>query len=323
MTRIHRHVMVTEETAGLGHPLTIGLVQLLQSGPLGILSSSRQRKTWSAYMLEAELRGKMPEEVADNEDLLTSAAFGLLKYVPPSVFWPAMLNRAKSRSGMSFTTKLKLSGVQINSYDKITLHFWPGHARHGQPDILIVLQGGGQLPLFFIIEVKLWSQKSGHGLKDQLSQYLQALDDFQWLRDKSQLGEPFLTSGVIYLTPRVAWDEIDESIECAGNPQRAKNDLFNLQWQDVSETARSLSSSVREPYDGMLMDVARLLEYKGLQHFYGFTELSVPMLLPVLRFYPEKQHFGGFTQFDFDLAPQSAVNFYETARNKSRVRRAR
>ena len=273
-------------------------------------------------MLEAELRGKMPEDLTDNEDLLTSTAFGLLKYVPPSVFWTTILNRAKSRSGTSFTDKCEQCGVRIDAYDKITLHFWPYHEKHGQPDILIVLHGGRQLPLFFIIEVKLWSQKSGKGPSDQLYRYLQALDDFHWLRGISQLGEPFLSSGVIYLTPRVAWDEIDESIECAGNPQRARNDLFNLHWQDVSETAKCLSFSVSEPCRSILSDIAKLLEYKGLQHFYGFTEPPVPMLFPVLRFYPEN-HFGGFTQLDLDLVPQSAVNFYEIGRNDSGTRRAR
>jgi hypothetical protein len=215
-------------------------------------------------MLEAELRGKMPEDSTDNKDLLTSTAFGLLKYLSPSVFWSVILNSAKSRSGTPFIDKCDQYGLRIDAYDKITLHFWPNHQKYGQPDILLVLHGGTQSPLFFIIEVKLWSQKSEKGPDDQLCRYLYALNDFQWLVGISHLDQPFLLPGVIYLTPRVAWNEIDESIKCAGNPQLAKNDLFSLTWQDVAETAKSLSLSVLEPNRSILTDVARLFEYKGL-----------------------------------------------------------
>jgi len=67
-------------------------------------------------MLEAELRGKMPDDSTDNEDLLTSTVFGLLKYIPP-VFWSEILNRAKSRGGMSFIDKCNQCGLRIDDYD--------------------------------------------------------------------------------------------------------------------------------------------------------------------------------------------------------------
>ena len=41
-------------------------------------------------MIEAELRGKVSSELQDDEDLLTSAVFRLLQYVPPNLFWPPL-----------------------------------------------------------------------------------------------------------------------------------------------------------------------------------------------------------------------------------------
>jgi hypothetical protein len=39
-------------------------------------------------MLVAEVHGKRVAEAQDAEDYLTSAVFGHLRYIPPSVFWP-------------------------------------------------------------------------------------------------------------------------------------------------------------------------------------------------------------------------------------------
>jgi hypothetical protein len=46
-------------------------------------------------MLIAETRGKSAAEVQNNEDYLTSAVFGHLRYVPPNAFWRELFAQAR------------------------------------------------------------------------------------------------------------------------------------------------------------------------------------------------------------------------------------
>jgi hypothetical protein len=59
-------------------------------------------------MIEAELQGKVSSGLQGVEDLLTSAVFGLLQYVSPSIFWSAVLTRAKSCKGKLFNSLMPL-----------------------------------------------------------------------------------------------------------------------------------------------------------------------------------------------------------------------
>ena len=132
-------------------------------------------------MIEAELRGKVSSDLQYVEDLLTSAVFGLLQYVPPSIFWPVVLTRAESCKGKPFVERCKELGAHIPNYEKVDVNFWPVHQGFGQPDLLLVFSGGNQLSLCFIIEAKLWASKSGREQQDQLNRYLAALKDSEWL----------------------------------------------------------------------------------------------------------------------------------------------
>lgn len=40
-------------------------------------------------------------------------------------------------------------------YERLDVHFWPRHARYGEPDLLLCFSGGGQAPLAVLLEVKL------------------------------------------------------------------------------------------------------------------------------------------------------------------------
>src|SRR4051794_23437755 len=77
-------------------------------------------------MLMAQLRGKLPSEIwLGSEDLLTSAVFGTLRYLPPTTV-AALLSLATPLEG---SMRLTLSGA-------LEWHFWPWW-EICEPDVVI------------------------------------------------------------------------------------------------------------------------------------------------------------------------------------------
>jgi hypothetical protein len=136
-------------------------------------------------MLLAEIRGHASEDVENKEDYLTSAVFGHLRYLPPKVFWQDLFSRASTLPSSGEATSLDQMafrrGQSISNYSHLQIHFWPFHPIYGEPDILLTFTGDNLEPLVVIIEVKLWSEKSSEGEKDQLAKYLALLDDLNSL----------------------------------------------------------------------------------------------------------------------------------------------
>ncbi len=268
-------------------------------------------------MIEAELHGKVASDLQDDEDLLTSAVFGLLQYVPPRIFWPILLTRAKSSKGKSFLERCEELGVIIAEYEKVNVHFWPVHEEFGEPDLLIVFSGGSQLALRFIIEAKLWANKSGRGEQDQLNRYLAAMKDAEWL---NRVTETHLSSGLlpglIYLTPRSAWLELHDSIEHAPDYLAAQSELFLLQWQDVLDVSQLCFPEAHEPQCTMLSKIADFLERRGLQYFRGFDH-SVPddFSEKEASFYSaEAAWFSGFAEVVLEAPSPAEASFYASER---------
>lgn len=267
-------------------------------------------------MIEAELRGKVPSELQDDEDLLTSAVFGLLQYVPPSVFWPAVLMRAESCKGRSFVGRCKELGAHISDYEKVNVHFWPVHQKFGEPDLLLVFSGGDQRPLCFIIEAKLWANKSGREEQDQLNRYLAAMKDSEWLGKVTEFRVPVALPGLIYLTPRAAWLELHDSIEHAPDYLAAESRLFLLQWQDILEVACEVFPQADEPQRSMLSHIADFLEHRGLAYFRGFSHLPLEDTTAMqTHFYnPAKPWFSGFTEMPLEMMSPTELSFYTSKR---------
>jgi hypothetical protein len=263
-------------------------------------------------MIEAELRGKVPSELQDDEDLLTSAVFGLLQYVPPSIFWPAVLMRAKSSKGKPFIKRCKELGADVSDYDKVNAYFWPGHKKFGEPDLLLVFSGGDQRPLCFIIEAKLGANKSGREEQDQLNRYLTVIEDSRWLGKVTGSQAPVVLPGLIYLTPRAAWLELHDSIKHAPNHLAAQSKLFLLQWQDILEVAREVFPQVDEPQRSMLSHIADFLEHRGLAYFRGFSRLPLEDITAIqIDFYsPAKPRFSGFTEMPLETMSPTELSFY-------------
>lgn len=118
-------------------------------------------------MLVAEIHGHVIPEVAGSEDYLTSAVFGHLRYIPPTVFWEEFLSRAiglpVGASQRSLVDLLAESGVRLCKHKSLDVRFWPAHASLGAPDLVLCFSGAGMPPCVLIIETKLWSGKSGVG----------------------------------------------------------------------------------------------------------------------------------------------------------------
>ena len=267
-------------------------------------------------MIEAELRGKVSSELQDVEDLLTSAVFGLLQYVPPSIFWRAVLTRAKSCMGKPFVDRCKELGAHISNYEKVNVHFWPVHQKFGEPDLLLVFSGGDQLPLCFIIEAKLWANKSGREEQDQLNRYLRAMKDSEWLGKVTGFRVPVAFPGLIYLTPRAAWLELRDSIEHAPDYLDAESRLFLFQWQDILEVARQVFPQADEPQRSMLSHIADFLEHRGLAYFRGFSQLPLEDVTAIeANFYsPAKVWFSGFTETPLETMLPTELIFYASQR---------
>lgn len=150
-------------------------------------------------MLLAELHGKRFPEAEGQEDWLTSAVFGNLRHIQPSVFWRGLFLCARSveDKGVSLTSELDAAGIRFENFTELTTMFWRTCSKYGEPDLILRFTGPTVRPLIVLVEVKLNSSKSGVGENDQLARYLALLDDPAALPDwQSQEDRRYL----IYLT---------------------------------------------------------------------------------------------------------------------------
>jgi hypothetical protein len=242
-------------------------------------------------MLVAECHGKVRSEVEHDEDYLTSAVFGHLRYICPPLFWHSLFMRAKASDvgETSLAATLQTAAIHFDSYTSVQVKFWPYSAGFGEPDMLLEFNGLDVPPVLIMVEVKLWAGKSGSGERDQLWRYLQLLD-----RISQKTSACF--SALVYLTPRDSLVEIEESLSHVANPQQYANRLFRLQWQDVQAVARTSIGDARGSDQIILHDVGRFLKRRGLEYFSGFTQFEpMPDLEGDGRYYSRATsgHFTG------------------------------
>jgi hypothetical protein len=232
-------------------------------------------------MMLAERHGKVLEAARDNEDYLTSAVFGHLRYVPTGPFWDDFLKRARglpgpNDQGPSLGETLQHAGMSPSKYSQVKVYFWKEHPKHGEADLILVFTGGGIPPLVVLVEVKLWSPKSGTGKDDQLVRYLRLLED---LTAVDVLVPAEAAKFLVYLTPRESLREVQESADLVDDPDRDRPRLFRLQWQDVLEAAKETSKNHEEPFQTILSDVTEFLHKVGLDYFKGFRrDEGLPMI---------------------------------------------
>ena len=219
-------------------------------------------------MLVAALRGKSVPDFDNVEDCLTSIVFEHLRYLPPNIFWPELFRYSLSLQNQSLGTYFRDSSIDLLAYDHLSLDFWPRLEGGNEPDLILRFTGLNTKPLLLVIEVKLWSGKSGVGEDDQLVRYMAAA---QHLAHK----EGALFAGVIYLSPVNSVEEVGTSWAIA-KVRGLDAPLWRLQWQDVLAALRTTRCET-QPYKMVIEDVARFLEYCGFEHFSGFRmNIEIP-----------------------------------------------
>lgn len=223
-------------------------------------------------MLLAEIHCKIVREALDNEDYITSAVFGHLRYIPPGAFWASLFTRARGAGPnlSSLAQRLSEQGIDLKGYESLEVMFWPNHRLLGQPDLILRFSGNGRPSVCIVIEVKLWSLKGGSGGDDQLGRYLRLLARLP------ELGVPFSEGDygcLIYLTPRDSRSEIEDSLDSDPELEHDRGRIFRLQWQDILDMARECQANTTGWSRTILRDVSRFLQRRNLEYFRGFRTI--------------------------------------------------
>lgn len=223
-------------------------------------------------MLLAEIHGHILAAASGDEDYLTSAVFGHLRYLPPTVFWEGFLALTKGLPvEASLCQHLTTKGLKISDYSSLEIHFWPVHFEYGEPDLVLCFSGIGLRPLVVLTEVKLWSGKSNNGDRDQLADYVKILSDLRRLKTSEKLpDEPF--TALLYLTPRESVGEIQETLALLDAQPADFLGVFRVQWQDLLAAVSSAAYSAAGISGKILEDVQQFLKRRGLEYFRGFEE---------------------------------------------------
>jgi hypothetical protein len=154
---------------------------------------------------------------------------------------------------------------------------------------------GPEVPaLVVVVEVKLWSEKSGAGEFDQLARYLRLLDDLSNLQiGLSEDSIRFL----LYLTPRESIHEISETLSSNRSEKNDEQRVFRVQWQDLLVSAVAASRSRTHFSTRILQDVARFLKRRGLEYFDRFEQEPALGQLAAKdgSYYIAEESFKGFT----------------------------
>jgi hypothetical protein len=231
-------------------------------------------------MLLAEIHGLYVREALSSEDYLTSTIFGHLRYVPPGPFWEAVFDFAVSlpvngRRVSASEYIRERAGCSLSSYGCVQSIFWPNHPQ-GTPDVVLLFQESGALPVVIVIEAKLEAGKSGAGDDDQLARYLQLLDSLDALSPKVPSNA---ISILVYLTTMDSRTDLMESLSVYGDTEASRKRLYGLQWQDLVTAAERTTAYGSDMEALILRDVRAFLRKRDLEYFSGMT---IPAGLPLM-----------------------------------------
>lgn len=269
--------------------------------PFGQFVLSRGIEFGVSKLIHAELRGKLGSDASRaherSEDLLTSAMFGRLRYLRPEIGLFPIIAAARQVeiSDSHLSVKRRRDWISLDQVCSYDVEFWPRLGGRAEPDILVRLNCANGVVLHtIIIEVKLWSPKSGpkggedadvevddesepvtlHE-RDQLAKYWHCL---QKMRGEAMASIIYLTS---HATPPET--ELRESLLHCSN--------MRLGWLSWSEVWRVLKGIPGESCGPVVEDLLRLLEHKGLSHFRGFASDLVPQIAPDWQIWPRRSWF--------------------------------
>lgn len=222
------------------------------------------------------------------EDLLTSTAFQLLRYLPLADGLLAVLGRVRAVGADGQIQPTAPTWCDLTDITAVKYDFWPHWGQHGQPDVVLTLHAADAVLGRLVVEVKLDSGKSGSAEDEAAADEVETPDPDQlrkyWQGLRATPGGPAL--GVVYLTshPVPPTDELAESVA------REPGDWLGwLSWRDVWSAVRVCAALPAQ-------DLTEILAAKGLKGFDGFH--AKPVAVPASgRFWvPMKREW-------FDLKP--------------------
>jgi hypothetical protein len=269
-------------------------------------------------VLLAEVHGHGSRDLADNEDYLTSAVFGHLRYIRPALFWSALFSRAvgipvngKEQPLLEF---LKAECIEVSEFSRLDAYFWPSHEIFGTPDLILCFSAEGRAPLVVVCEAKLWAGKSGVDEHDQLLRYLKLLRSLESVRPRlNVLEHGKVTVALLYITPRDSLGEVLETAAlCSQQPDLIKL-LYRVQWQDVTDAADESQPQADRLDRLLLSDLSSFLKRRGLEYFRGFCPPSVLALdESEAHFYGSTGTFIGFESGNSGVSDPLSDHYYDS-----------
>jgi hypothetical protein len=198
-------------------------------------------------MFMARLRGKLPSEIwLGSEDLLTSAVFGTLKYLPPTLA-ADLLARASPLEGAA---PLALSGP-------LEWQFWPWWDIC-EPDVVIE-----DARTLCVVEAKLYAE---FGESEIVGHQL----DREW-RDGSRRADAAHKQLWLLVVTNHASLPAEAIRRQLANSDADRRRVCWLSWLTIGQFLRERGT---ETTTGMFDDLLELLTRMGLAPFPGFGELA-------------------------------------------------
>jgi len=242
-------------------------------------------------MIFAELHGKLGQDYSlaheRAEDLLTSTAFQLLRYLPLQSGLLALLKciRPVTVEGVQSPAR---DWIDISGVDAIEVCFWQSLGGFGIPDVILKLKSNGHEIHRVLIEVKLHSGKSGNATDEddkEVSRHdVETSDDAKYELDSDQLAKYWqglcrcddiateVPRSMVYLTSHLLPPQQDlaDSLAC-----HAMMRLGWVSWYDLWRIMNDLGCNDLSLLPAV--DLAALLAHRGFATFAGFR--SLPLML--------------------------------------------
>jgi len=212
-------------------------------------------------MLMALLKGKLSQK----EDILTSSAFGVMKYLEPERVLIPFLAKASLPDGSK-----PLASIHVAAQP--AYEFWPWLTEPGcnncESDLLIRITSSDERKFLILVEVKYLSGKSSKAKDEKRSNDQLAL---QWNNLESLAQNESREPVLIYLTAAFCCPvaEIEASQEDLAEHKHKEANILWLSW-------RHLWALIRNEKHEMLGDLASVLDHLNLAIFSGFSEKKTP-----------------------------------------------
>ena len=214
-------------------------------------------------MLEALLKGKLPEQMRNREDVLISMFFGAFRREPTGRGILEFLNQAEPISGSNpdFTGSCP---VKYDAYE-----FWPQWPSQDdigscEPDVFIRIDQDEEKPLYVLIEAKYDSGISNSATPDGPINHQLAKE---WCHLKERADQNNAEPWMIYLTkdfgPSEPRNAIQEALDEIGNTQGEVANDIHISWLSW----RILSDLYINDSDAALRDISKAARCLGLVWF--------------------------------------------------------